>query len=830
MALATAASAQDVEVGAESEVGEVVVMAQRRSQNIQDVPASVTAVSGETLEDLNIFKLEDVAQLAPGLTLESNGAFGSVAQLRGVGFNSNASAAPAVDVYINDTPVDANYAFQAIYDIGQIEVLRGPQGTLRGRPAPGGAITIATKRPDLNDYTASVSTSFSDQNATNVEAAVNVPLIKDVLALRLSGLYDENDLAGVRTVNGLEENRETESWRASLRWAPTDAIDVNLVHQRLTSDRITLTQAVGPGAGYNGPAITVPQRLSVQEGPTGGRQQFEVTTLQAKWDLPGHRLSYSGAIQDNKFANVADQDPLNAVVGFAPIQTTTSSYKVDSHEIIFASTGEDRFIDYTLGAWYQKTDTTTAFPQVSPLAGAFGDPYAPSGTAAVNAAYLLPVSGSIPTSSKNHAVFANLTFHLSPATELAVGVRYLEDNSTRSQTITTGSGLIAIPLAPAFGVGPFPGVPAAFILPANTFFPGQPAGCPGFAIVSPGATGTETYTGSCDLALTPGSVTQDGNSAEREFVYNASLKHDFSDDFMGYVSYGHSFRPAGVTVGITAPITDDLLQGESETSDSYEVGFKSQWMDRRLRFNGAVFHQDFDNFIGRFENVPYIGAGGTVGSGGFTYPGDAKVDGAEIELAYNFTDDWNASLNASVTDGKYDNARVPCRDTDGNGVPDDGPTQIAPFLPGDSVRYCVVNDSISTIAPWSLTLQSEYNFPLMGTEAYVRGLFTYFGENDNIPVGYVIPSYGLLNVYVGTRSEEQGWDVSIWAKNLLDDDTITSRSNIGTYGGLLPQNTPPIPPAGAYTYEPSFNTGYRSVTTVRPREIGVTLRYAFNGG
>lgn len=759
----------------QSEFGEIIVTAQRRAQNIQDVPASITAVSGAQLADLNIFKLEDVSQLAPGLVLESNGAFGSVAQLRGVGFNSNASAAPAVDIYFNNTPVDANYAFQAIYDIGQIEVLRGPQGTLRGRPAPGGAVTITTRRPDLSGFGAYASISFSEQNATNLEAAVNVPLINDVLALRVSGLYDENDVNGVRNFNGLKENRETKSWRASLRLAPTDAIDVTLMHQSLTADRLTLNWVEGPGSVYNGPAISGPQRRAVQEGPSGGKQESEITTVQVTWNLAGHRLSYSGAIQDNSFSNFGDNDSFNGVVGFAPDQDVHSSYKVDSHELILASTGEDQFIDYQFGAWYQKTKTFTSVDVGSPLPGAFGSPLAPSGTGPVNPAFVLPVHIELPSLAKNYAVFGDLTFHLTRATQLEVGVRYLEDKSTRSSTSILGLAVVAVPL-------PFP---CAFV---------------------PGSVGS-TYASTCNFPVGPKVTTVPSSRNSSAFVYNASLKHNFSDDFMGYVRYGHSFRPAGVST--VTGVTADLVQGDNETSDSYEAGFKSKWLDGRLRFNAAVYHQDFKNFIGRFEEVPYIDVSNQVSSGGFTYPGDAKIDGGEIELAYDFTHRWNAALNASVSSGKYDNARVPCRDTNNDGVPDGGNNPPAASFPaGQSVFYCAVNDSISTVAPWSLTLQSEYNFPVGGAEGYVRGLFTYFGKNDNLGPTYVAEGYGLLNLYVGARAEA-GWDVSIWAKNLLDEQNILTRGNTNQI------------------YQGAFQTGYHGISYTKPREIGVTLRYAF---
>lgn len=780
-ALSSSAYAQDVEASVEAEVDEVVVMAQRRGQNVQDVPATVTAVTGQQLEDLNIFRLEDVAQLSPGLSLESNGGFGSTAQLRGVGFNSEASSAPAVDVYINDTPVDANYAFQSIYDIGQIEVLRGPQGTLRGRPAPGGAITIQTRRPDLYGFNASIASSFSDQDATNVEAALNIPLIADRLALRVAGLYDENAGNGVSSVNGdLEDGRLTKSWRASLRWAPTDAFEATLTHQYLQSDRTALTQVAGPGMGYNGPAITGPQRLAVQEAETTSAQKARMTTLQAVWTLPNHRLSYSGALQENGFTNEVDNDAFNAVTNFSRITATAASYDQSSHEVIFSSTGEDRFIDYSLGAWYQRTKTNSAFTQSAPLGGAFGSPLAPSGTDPVNLAFFLPVSGFIPTDQTNKAVFANLTFHLTEATKLTAGLRYLEDSSVRSQTINIAGGLTAVPVAFPCGV-------------------------------VPGAVGS-TFAGTCNFAVPASSTTQDGDAFEREFVYNASLSHDFTDDVMAYVSYGHSFRPAGVTVGITSPLTPDLLQGESETSDSYELGVKSQWMDRRLRVNAAVYHQDFDNFIGRFQDIPYLGAGNQVQAGGFTYPGDAKVDGAEIEVAYDVTDDWFVSLNASVSDGKYDNARVPCRDTDFDGVPDSGNNPLPGAYPvGQNVFYCVVNDSISTLPPWSMTLQSEYNFPVRSAQGYLRGLYTFYGENDNLGAAHVADSYGLLNLYLGARSDEAGWDVSLWAKNVFDEEVLLNTSGVSdiSYG--------------------VFPTGYQSVFYNRPREIGVTLRYAFDG-
>ena len=107
---------------------------------------------------------------------------------------------------------------------------------------------------------------------------------------------------------------------------------------------------------------------------------------------------------------------------------------------------------------------------------------------------------------------------------------------------------------------------------------------------------------------------------------------------MVYFTAAHSWRPPGVTVGITAPIPDDILFGPPEQSDAFELGLKSEWLDRRLRFNAAMFYQEFDGFIGRFEDVPYVNDNTqTVDEGGFTYNGDAIAYGLEADLFWLIT-------------------------------------------------------------------------------------------------------------------------------------------------------------------------------------------------
>jgi len=777
---------------------EVLVTAQRRAENIQDVPMTITAITGQDIESFKVFEFQDLSQLSPGLSLENNGAFGSVAQLRGVGFNSESSASPAVDIYINETPVDANYAFQTLYDIGQVEVLRGPQGTLRGRPSPAGAITVTTRRPELEGWSGTLQGSGSDQDATNFQGGVTIPVIENQLALRLAGVQDDNDGNQVKSVNtGDKDKNDTGSWRTSLRWMPTEAIDANLAYQWMRADLNTLFQVEGPGAGYNGRPING-RGYAVNEFKPEQTLKSELTTLNLGWELDRFQIVFDAAYQDNSFDSDVELDGANAVTNFAQEQFTQSTFKSTTYELRLEST-EERFVDYLVGLWYQDTETQSTFAQPNMLDGAFGSPVAPNPIGPPDFTYSLPVSGSIPVDFTNQAIYGNLVFHLTDQADLSVGARYLEDDVKRSQALDIGSGLIAIDIATPAGMPP--GTPLGF--------------CDSGALPMPPFTGTETYSGYCDLRIDASEFVEDADDNRKEWVYDASLRYNFTDELMSYFTYAHSWRPAGVTVGITSPLTpDELLAGDPEESNSYELGLRSQWLDNRLRVNTSLYYQDYSNYIGRFQDVPYIGAGDTLQSGGFTFPADATVQGFEVDATFDVNEDWWVRLTTAYADGKYDDADVPCRDTNGDGRPDNGDIgnlTLADFG-GNSVIFCSVDYAISTIPPWVSTLQSAYSFPIFELQGQVRMLYNYFGDQEDYGRGFEADSYGILNLYADIGSESGNWTVTLWTKNVLDDDTqLFNAGAPGTSYGV-------------------FHPGYSEVNYVAEREVGLTLRYSFGEG
>src|SRR5439155_18310827 len=213
----------------------IIITARRRAESLLDVPQTVAAVTNKDIQDLNLTKFEDISQLVSGLTLTSDSSgFNATANTRGVQFQVTAQGTPTMEMYLNEVPFEPNLVFQDHFDLGQIEVLKGPQGTLRGRSAPSGAMTITTRRPDLNEVGGSVSFLGTGHGGINTQVALGVPIIKDVLAIRVAGLIDQNDAGGVKSANNPTDPRaRTQAGRITLRFEPTDTISAVVMYERL---------------------------------------------------------------------------------------------------------------------------------------------------------------------------------------------------------------------------------------------------------------------------------------------------------------------------------------------------------------------------------------------------------------------------------------------------------------------------------------------------------------------------------------------------------------------------------------------------------------------
>lgn len=796
----------------DTSVGDIVVTARRKSESLQNVPQTVSAVSGDTIKKLNITQFQDVASVVPGLSLGTGNVSSGGApapSLRGVTFDTNTAASPTVDIYLNEVPLGADNAFQAIYDIGDVEVLRGPQGTLRGRTAPSGAITIGTRRAVPSGWGGYVSLLGTDKSSINGQAAINAPVIHDVLAIRLAGLVDQNDGSFVRSATGGQKPYvNTESGRASLAFIPANNFDVHVTYQYLHSFGRQYAQEIGggapggivpgstpalaaPAAGFNGPPLRGADRLDPSDTPSNREREYHFVSGQINWEIFGHRLSYVGGYVNTHYNSTTSIDFGNLFAGQDIYQTTQSKNEAVTQEVRLASVG-GKLIDYTLGYFYAHGTSKTDVQQPAAfLAGSYGNPAGAPDPRGLNTNFTIPVVVNAPGIGTENSFFGNATLHLGSRTELSGGGRYIISSVNNQTSLRLGAGQIAVNV----------GAPCAAI--------GLPS----------------TYPGYCNIPIAAPAAPINNSAqkvTDRPAVFNASLSHRFSDAILAYATVGSAWRRGPVIINLDNGGNDPVLTGltflKPERSTSYEIGFKTNFLDRRVRFNIAAFRQNFSNLIFRTQEVPYLdnnGATTQINNFAFTANAKAIVTGFDIDTAFQVTPNWSISGAFSYADGHVDNDLVPCRDSNFDGQPDTGAVTVAAFKArGQSVAFCRTSQSVSRQPIWNATTQSEYQQRIGRVQGYLRGLATINPSNTRQNVGYTVPSYAIVNLFAGIRSPNGAWDVGIFARNVTNTGVLLSRETTDTVavGGL----------------DAIFgDSGYRFATYTPPREVGINVRYAF---
>jgi iron complex outermembrane receptor protein len=778
--LATPALAQDNTPPAPadegiSSTGDIVVTARRREESAQDVPLVVNAVTSQELQKLNIRDFKDVASVVPGLQLQpAPDGIAPVATLRGVAFDTNNSGSNAtVQFYLNDAVISAGFLLQNMFDVQQVEVLRGPQGTLRGIAAPSGSITVTTRNPDLDEVGGYVEGTVNTIGGINANGAVNIPIIKDRLAVRVAGIVDDNEGARVHSINNPSADSYSRSRgeRVTVRFDPTDNIDIVGFYQHFLNRGHFYDQVESANLALGLPAvgtlITPSDREAVQDAPRTVRSDYNIYNIRAQWKFAGQKLNYVGgwANQDvmsqyrddqgnafgNDFPGNASADPLTAPNLQNYGQNTHTRSKQYSHELRLSS--DERLfgmVDYVVGGLINRLDSPTDLIIDTPVF--LGTPTPATGSIAtgnfVPSNYLTMVQ--TPVSLRNRtlerSVYGNLTVHLGEATEISGGLRYIHFNFLSS-------------------------------LPGATF---------------------------------------DGHHT----IYSASIKHRFNEHIMAYASTGSSYRVSAGTNGIILASTGNIAYSDPnllaivgtfpETSKSYEVGVKTDWLNRRLHLNVTYYHQDFDHYIFSSPVVGIQNFNGVTYTPGLTRSGlgvgvPVKVNGVEGEFAFQPDEHFNIAAQVSYSLGKVTNGQVPCG--------------TVPPTPPQQVNFCTVTQRSGLTAPFSATAQAEYTREVFGpADGFIRGQLIFNGRSINDPTNPYddIKAYGLVNLFIGLRDHSGAWEVDAYAKNIFDTQRVLSRI-------ASPYLTGYATPVGGG----AVVTNYRGITMTAPREFGLTGTFRF---
>jgi iron complex outermembrane recepter protein len=810
---------------ASTSAGDIIVTARRRDESLQDVPQTVNAVTGEELARLNLQRFEDLQSVVSGLDLSSGArGFDTAASIRGVSYAVRSQTSPTVEFYLNDAPMSPGLLFQSVFDIGQIEVLRGPQGTLRGRAAPSGAITITTRKPNVSEVGGYVDMTGTTRANINAQAALNLPVIADLLAVRVAGLIDENESSSTESINnGSSPWQKTKAFRTSARLEPADNLTATVMYQYLKATSRSFDQVIGEGApggtfrnsgyalpavlpaGYNGPVIQARDRLGITEGDFRSDERSHIVTGQIEWSVLNQNVTYVGSYASSKGVNTRPGDRGNLIIGYDYVVPTTTDSTYWTHELRIGS--EERIagmFDYVVGAFYSSEKGTSAADRGPSFGrGAFGDPRgAPDAFSPPRERYSSRTIIAGERDNTETSFFGNITGHLGERTELSAGGRYIivkKDSSSQFLRAPGGFSLV----------------------------PATVSGC------GAGRTPSPYYAGFCDqpIAAGPLSAPTYSRGTHKPFIYNVQLSHRFSDELMAYANYGTSWRNGPTLTGITNggigsdggpgdPTLRDLTFVEPEKSKSFELGLKATLFGGRGRVNVAVYRQDFDGLIYYGDSTNYLSDNGftppSVSRFNFTSNADARVDGVDVDMAFQITPRWDLSGGFSYADGRITDDFIPCNDGNFDGAADTIQPTVADFqAAGTRVAMCQTDRAVSQSPKWSLNAQSEYRLPLSDiVDGFVRGLLTYYPDNPRDNDIATIDDYGLLNIYTGIRDPDGAWEVSAFAKNVTNTSQITSRDSLQVQSD-----------GGIANY---FGTsGYYNVRYTPRRQFGVNVRYSF---
>jgi iron complex outermembrane receptor protein len=543
-ALSGIASAQEVPASgstssADAQGNEIMVTAQRRSERLQDVPVSVAAVSAAAFARSGFTNAQDIQYLTP--SLQVNRAGSEVFQIRGVGTPiTGYYLEQSVGVVVDGVPIalPSDVGLGALPDIAQIEVLRGPQGTLFGKNTSAGLVNITTRLPQLDAYSADGRASYGSRDDTRFALNVNVPL-GATLAAMVSGAYQHQDGFIYNVVNDKKLGGYTDkAVRAKLLWKPSESFEARLsgdYQERSGSDPAYLYtfrsygNPAATGNGYGSAALGIVPGAEntdvAQDSDTyfGARRRGVALTLIYK---PGDfTVTSITAYRKVSTEYQTDNDAGPVRVSVSPNWSNADQF---SQELRVEAPRNDT-IDAQAGVFYYYRKGEQFFQTHGTFARA---PLAPP-------LMWYSFSGGLQhdqARNENYAAFADATWHILPGLNLEVGGRYTHDTVSADYFVT-----------------PVPGyVPAGAPIP--------PAGY------------RDRY----------------GND---DFSYRGSLQYKFTPDIMAYVSYARGYKGPGFA-GTNAA----LVRIKPEIVKSVEGGIKASFLDRKLTTNLSVFHSEFTNF------------------------------------------------------------------------------------------------------------------------------------------------------------------------------------------------------------------------------------------
>jgi iron complex outermembrane receptor protein len=707
-----------------STLGEVIVTAQRRTEDVKEVPTSISVLGGAALESSHVEGLEDISRAVPGLSFAAGGGPGlDNIEMRGV---SSTSGSATVGIYLDDVPITVTNLYNGaveprLFDMDRVEVLRGPQGTLYGASSMGGAIRFISNQPDLTAFGGSVSSQVSGTRHGGVnydeQGVLNVPLVDGVAAARVgvdfgedSGYIDNYTLSDQLARSGTNDDKWT-VLRFSTKIVADDTLTITPAffgEWEKTGD----TSVFYPGVGLylQEKEVQEPSVDHILVGSLTVAKQWEwgqLTSISSYFQQQFNRTEDGTYYNSEYLGSIIDSDPPNGIMnqGYqigllpGPVYTRIKTSVVTQEFRVASAPSSDSGLSWVGGLFYSDYKVHRLFnAYIDDLNQTFEDIYGiPPQDASVFAGATFP-NNSVATDNtaedeKQYALFADISYRFIQRLKATAGLRYSY-------------------------------APTIF----NDFQGGY------FSIGVPPVSQRAKF-----YATTP----------------KFSLTYDATPDMTLYASASQGYRIGGSEIYISPSLcAQDLgnlgLNSAPQTfnSDSlwsYEGGLKGRFFDDTLSINVDGYFVQWKN-IQQTVNLPICGYTIT------TNVGNAESYGPELEVNYKPIRDLTLGLSTEYTH--------------------DALTKVTSSV-GASV-----GDHILNVPEWMATLRFDYSRPFVGdVKGFVRADYDWTGPSNGAfsPTNpdYSRPVYSILNASIGVNLH--GYEISLFAKNLLDDRKIIQR-------------------------------------------------------
>jgi outer membrane receptor protein involved in Fe transport len=713
---------------ADDALDEIVVTAQRRAERLQDVPAAITALSGDSLNTLHLQGNADLATQVPSLSFDVLGPGESTLAIRGLG--TSYGLAPAVSYYVNETPLDIRTDGYAgapdidFFDIARIEVLRGPQGTLYGSSSMGGALRVLTAQPDPEAFAVNAEFGGSGMQGGGAgylaKSAVNLPVSSDA-AVRVVGTYEHvpgyinrvtpgdfsvtqpDDPVTARHTNGAD----LKGGRILALWRPIEGLSI------APSVMLSEVDASGNSAYYS----NLPRCSVAAYEPTPQTSRLVVGNLAITYDAGFASLLSSTSVLSRDvdatndftlfFANLAVPFGLTYPPNTPATDFTTSHNAGFVQELRLTSPADQR-LRWVAGAYFSRyRQHSTESTNSASFADALGQTDSPN---------LYSFDQSV--IDQQSAVFADLTFKILPQLELTAGERYYE---LRDSLENEQSGDLAAPSQPLVHAKASGSSPRVVL----TYHP----------------------------------------------VPDATL----------YATAARGYRPGGPNVGLPAGLGCTLYSAyqplyQPDSVWNYELGAKTEFLDRRLSVDIALYRIDWKN-VQQAMTDPGCGYLFVANAG------TAQSKGAEAEINFKPVDSLLLSVSGSYTHAQYQSIA-------------------AAFQAASAVQ---AGDPVPDVPKQKLDIAGEFTRSLAQYTGYMHLNWSHLGS---VPTGFTYrdtrPAYSTLEAAVGVRRDH--YDVSLYGHNLTNSDGILS----------IQEGT-----------GESFGSVFRSQISTPPRTVGIDLKLHF---